>query len=197
MPDGWEVVVSSAYPQVPGMRRAEFLRELVAGTDAIVVAGTHGKGTTAGMIAYVLHEMGRDPAWLIGAPIPQLGSNAGFGDGLLVVEGDESDRTVFSLPASIAVVTNVELDHHAEYGSLGDLEQAFEDWLAEAGHVVRDARRRTTATSRCRASSTASMLARRSRRSKRRASTAREAAPGARSVRRHRPEVRGAPTSQA
>ena len=139
VPEGWEVVVSSAYPQVPGLRRAEFLRELVSGREAIVVAGTHGKGTTAGMIAYVLHEIGRDPAWLIGAPVPQLGSNAGFGDGILVVEGDESDRTVFALPASIAVVTNVELDHHTEYGSLGDLERAFEAWLATADEVVRDA----------------------------------------------------------
>jgi UDP-N-acetylmuramate--alanine ligase len=139
VPDGWEAVVSSAYPQVPGMRRAEFLRELVSGNDAIVVAGTHGKGTTAAMIAYVLRETARDPAWLIGAPVPQLGSNAGFGDGWLVVEGDESDRTVFSLPASIAVVTNIELDHHSEFGSLADLQRAFEGWLAEAGSVVRDA----------------------------------------------------------
>jgi UDP-N-acetylmuramate--alanine ligase len=139
VPEGWEVVVSSAYPSVPGLRRAEFLRELVSGRDAIVVAGTHGKGTTAGMIAYVLHETGHDPAWLIGAPVPQLGSNAGFGDGLLVVEGDESDRTVFSLPATVAVVTNIELDHHTEYGSLGDLQRAFGDWLATAGTVVRDA----------------------------------------------------------
>src|SRR4029078_7934494 len=139
VPEGWEVVVSSAYPQVPGLRRAEFLRELVSGREAIVVAGTHGRGTTAGMIAYVLHETGRDPAWLIGAPVPQLGSNAGFGKGILVVEGDESDRTVFALPATIAVVTNVELDHHTEYGSLGDLKRAFEEWLATAGTVVRDA----------------------------------------------------------
>jgi UDP-N-acetylmuramate--alanine ligase len=139
LPEGWEVVVSSAYPDVPGMRRADFLRELVSGSDSIVVAGTHGKGTTAAMIAYVLHETGRDPAWLIGAPVPQLGSNAGFGAGLLVVEGDESDRTVFTLPAAIAVVTNVELDHHAEYGSLGELERAFDRWLATAGTVVRHA----------------------------------------------------------
>jgi UDP-N-acetylmuramate--alanine ligase len=139
VPDGWEVVVSSAYPLVPGMRRAEFLRELVSGREAIVVAGTHGKGTTAGMIAYVLQETGRDPAWLIGAPVPQLGSNAGFGEGILVVEGDESDRKVFELPATIAVVTNLELDHHTEYGSLGDLERAFDGWLETAGTVVRDA----------------------------------------------------------
>jgi UDP-N-acetylmuramate--alanine ligase len=139
VPDGWEAVVSSAYPAAEGMRRAEFLRELVAVRPAIVVGGTHGKGTTAAMIAFVLHALGRDPAWLIGAPVPQLGSNAGFGAGQLVVEGDESDRTVFSLPAAIAVVTNVELDHHSEYRSLAELESAFDDWLASAGSVVRDA----------------------------------------------------------
>ncbi len=139
VPDGWEAVVSSAYPSVPGLRRAEFLRQLVAERPAVVVAGTHGKGTTAAMIAFVLRETGRDPAWLIGAPVPQLGSNAGFGGGLLVVEGDESDRTVFSLPAEIAVVTNVELDHHTEYASLAELEAAFDAWLLSARQVVRGA----------------------------------------------------------
>ena len=137
--DGWETVVSSAYPAVPGLRRAEFLRELVSGTPSIVVAGTHGKGTTAALIAFALRETGRDPAWLIGAPVPQLGSNAGFGDGYLVVEGDESDRTVFGLPAEIAVVTNVELDHHTEFASAAELEAAFERWLSQVRHVVREA----------------------------------------------------------
>lgn len=139
VPDGWEVVVSSAYPAVPGMRRAAFLRELVSARSSIVVAGTHGKGTTAAMIAYVLQETGRDPAWLIGAPVPQLGSNAGFGAGQLVVEADESDRTVFSLPADVAVVTNIELDHHSEYASVTELEREFEAWLATAKSVVRNA----------------------------------------------------------
>jgi UDP-N-acetylmuramate--alanine ligase len=139
VPAGWEPVVSSAYPQVDGVRRAEFLRELVAQRPSIVVAGTHGKGTTAAMIAYVLRETGRDPAWLIGAPVPQLGSNAGFGAGMLVVEGDESDRTVFTLRAAIAVVTNVELDHHTEFASERDVRAAFDEWLARAPKVVRDA----------------------------------------------------------
>jgi UDP-N-acetylmuramate--alanine ligase len=139
VPAGWEAVVSSAYPGVPGLRRAEFLGELVRARRSIVVGGTHGKGTTAAMIAFVLHESGRDPAWLIGAPVPQLGSNAGAGEGWLVVEGDESDRTVFSLPAEIAVVTNVDLDHHSEFRSLGELEAEFDRWTATAAQVVRDA----------------------------------------------------------
>jgi UDP-N-acetylmuramate--alanine ligase len=139
VPDGWEAVVSSAYPAVAGIRRAEFLHELVSSRPSIVVAGTHGKGTTAAMIALGLRDAGRDPAWLIGAPVPQLGSNAGFGSGMLVVEGDESDRTVFSLPAEIAVVTNIELDHHTEFASLAELEAEFDRWLATAKHVVRDA----------------------------------------------------------
>ena len=139
VPEGWEAVVSSAYPSVPGLRRWEFLRELVSARPSIAVSGSHGKGTTAAMIAFVLHETGRDPAWLIGAPVPQLGSNAGTGAGYLVVEADESDRTAFALPAEIAVVTNLELDHHSEYASAAELKDAFERWLATVPHVVRDA----------------------------------------------------------
>jgi UDP-N-acetylmuramate--alanine ligase len=140
VPDGWEAVVSSAYPDVPGLRRKELLRELVAARPSIAVAGTHGKGTTAAMIAFALRETGHDPAWLIGAPVPQLGSNAGFGRGYLVVEADESDRTVFALAPEIAVVTNVELDHHSEFASAEELQQEFERWLAGIRHVVRDAK---------------------------------------------------------
>ncbi len=139
VPAGWEAVVSSAYPEVPGLRRKEFLRELVSTRPSIVVSGTHGKGTTAAMIAFALRETGAEPAWLIGAPVPQLGSNAGFGPGYLVVEADESDRTVFELPAEIAVITNLELDHHTEYASLAELESAFDEWLADVPHVVRGA----------------------------------------------------------
>jgi UDP-N-acetylmuramate--alanine ligase len=139
VPPGWEAVVSSAYPSVPGLRRRDFLAELVAARPAVAVSGSHGKGTTAAMIAYVLRETGRDPAWLIGASVPQLGSNAGFGDGHLVVEADESDRTVFALSPAVAVVTNLELDHHTEYASLAELEEEFERWLAGVPHVVRGA----------------------------------------------------------
>jgi UDP-N-acetylmuramate--alanine ligase len=136
-PDGWEVVVSSAYAgRVEGKPRAELLRELVGLRPSIVVAGAHGKTTTAGMIAFVLDRLGRDPAFLIGGEVPQLGGNARSGTGWLVVEGDESDRTVFALPAEIAVVTNVELDHHTTFASTADLERQFERWTAGVPHVV-------------------------------------------------------------
>jgi UDP-N-acetylmuramate--alanine ligase len=136
-PEGWEVVVSSAYAgRVEGKPRAELLRELVGLRPSIVVAGAHGKTTTAGMIAVVLDRLGRDPAFLIGGEVPQLGGNARSGTGWLVVEGDESDRTVFALPAEIAVVTNVELDHHTTFASTADLEREFERWTAGVPHVV-------------------------------------------------------------
>jgi UDP-N-acetylmuramate--alanine ligase len=136
-PAGWEVFVSSAYTGVPGRPRAELLAELVSVRPAIVVAGAHGKTTTAAMIAYVLREIGRDPSWLIGGEVPQLGANAGAGAGWLVVEGDESDRSVASLRPRIAVVTNVDLDHHATFGSRAEVEALFEEWLTEVPEVVR------------------------------------------------------------
>lgn len=137
VPEGWEPVVSSAYPSVAGTTRADFLAELVSLRRSIVVAGAHGKTTTTGMIAFVLAELGLDPAWLVGGEIAQLGGNAGAGEGWLVVEGDESDRTVERLRPEIAVVTNVELDHHSTFASAAEVEELFERWLAEVPQVVR------------------------------------------------------------
>jgi UDP-N-acetylmuramate--alanine ligase len=137
-PSGAEQVVSTAFAgQAEGTSRAELLAELVSLQQAIVVSGAHGKTTTAGMIAFVLDRLGEDPSFLIGAEIPQLGGNARAGAGWLVVEGDESDRTIERLRPRIAVVTNVDLDHHSEFGSLAEVEQLFERWLAEVPQVVR------------------------------------------------------------
>lgn len=137
-PPEFEVVVSSAHVgRVDGRSRAEFLAELVAVRRSIVVGGAHGKTTTAAMIAYVLRELGEDPAWIIGGVVPQLGGNAGAGEGWLVVEGDESDRSIGLLRPEIAVVTNVELDHHAAFASTAELGAFFDEWTAVAPNVVR------------------------------------------------------------
>jgi UDP-N-acetylmuramate--alanine ligase len=137
-PEDWEVVVSTAYAgQVPGRTRAEFLAELVSMRRSIVVAGAHGKTTTTGMIAFVLDRLGRNPSFLVGGEIPQLGGNARAGEGWLVVEGDESDRTVEALEPEIAVVTNVDLDHHATFGSRAEVAALLEGWLARAPQAVR------------------------------------------------------------
>jgi UDP-N-acetylmuramate--alanine ligase len=135
--EGWETVVSTAYAhRVEGRSRADFLAELVGQARSIVVSGAHGKTTTAAMIAFVLDRLGLDPSFLIGGDVPQLGGNARAGSGWLVVEGDESDRTVFGLPAEIAVITNVDLDHHATFGSVSELEEEFDRWAAGISHVV-------------------------------------------------------------
>jgi UDP-N-acetylmuramate--alanine ligase len=137
-PNGFEVVVSTAHAgRIVGRSRAEFLAELVSFRRSIVVGGAHGKTTTAAMVAYVLRELGHDPAWIIGGVVPQLGGNAGVGEGWLVVEGDESDRSIALLRPEIAAITNVELDHHATYASEAELAGFFEQWLAGVPHVVR------------------------------------------------------------
>ena len=105
--------------------------------ESVVVAGAHGKTTTTGMIAYALSRLGRDPAFAIGGEIPQLGGNAGTGEGWFVVEGDESDRTIAALRPKVAVVLNVELDHHTEFASLAEVEALFDEWTSHVPHVVR------------------------------------------------------------
>jgi UDP-N-acetylmuramate--alanine ligase len=138
-PTGWEIFVSTAYAgQVQGRPRVELVGELVSLRRSIVVAGAHGKTTTSGMIAFCLDRLGDDPAFLIGGEIPQLGGNAAAGTGWLVVEGDESDGSVFSLRPEIAVLLNVDLDVHSpQIATRASLERRFEEWLAQAPHVVR------------------------------------------------------------
>jgi UDP-N-acetylmuramate--alanine ligase len=149
VPEGVEVVVSSAIaadnPEVEVSRardqvmrmRSELLAELVALRPSIVVAGAHGKTTTTAMIAFVLDRLGLDPAFLIGGEIEQLGGNARAGEGWLVAEGDESDRSLELLQPQIAVLTNVELDHHATFASEAEVRELFERWLERAPATVR------------------------------------------------------------
>jgi len=137
-PDGWEVYVSTAFAgRVDGRPRADLLAELVSLRRSIVVAGAHGKTTTSGMLAFCLDRLGLDPAFLIGGEIPQLGGNARAGAGWLVVEGDESDRSVAALRPEIAILLNVDLDHHATFGTRAEVAALFEEWLTHVPQVVR------------------------------------------------------------
>jgi UDP-N-acetylmuramate--alanine ligase len=137
-PAGWEAFVSTAFVgRVDGRPRADLLAELVAQRQSIVVAGAHGKTTTTAMIAFCLDRLGLDPAFLIGGDVAQLGGNARAGSGWLVVEGDESDRSVAALRPEIAVLLNVDLDHHTTFSSRAEVAAFFAEWLRAVPHVVR------------------------------------------------------------
>ncbi|MEN3281026.1 MAG: UDP-N-acetylmuramate--alanine ligase [Solirubrobacteraceae bacterium] len=116
---------------LPDRPRAELLAQLSALKRTIGVAGAHGKTTTTSMAAHVLLRCGLQPAYLIGGALTTTGLNADWGAGeWLVVEADESDRSMLSLDVDVAVVTNVELDHHATFGSLAEVRDAFRVFLA-------------------------------------------------------------------
>jgi UDP-N-acetylmuramate--alanine ligase len=146
VPSGAEVVFSTAIPadnpelHVGGvtLHRSRLLSQIASLRRSIAVTGSHGKTTTAGMIVHVLRELGMDPPYLLGGELRSTGSNAGWGTGeWIVVEADESDRSLLALDPDIALLTNAELDHHATYHSRLELEQTLREFLASArAHVV-------------------------------------------------------------
>jgi UDP-N-acetylmuramate--alanine ligase len=154
LPEGAEVVVSTAIgaenPElalarergVEPIHRGALLAELCAEKRLIAVAGTHGKTTTTAMAVWALRAIGAEPAFFVGGEVPAVGedggaANAGWGAGEWVVaEADESDASFLDLLPEIAVVTNVEMDHHARWGSLAELQRAFARFLAPADGAV-------------------------------------------------------------
>jgi len=150
VPAGAEVVFSTAVPAENPERaaaggrelhRSALLAQIAALKRCLAVTGTHGKTTTAAMVLHVLRACGLDPAYAIGAELSETGANAGWGSGeWIVVEADESDRSLLALDPEIAVLTNAELDHHATYGSRLDLEDTLREFTGRAtlGAVVWD-----------------------------------------------------------
>ncbi len=122
---------------IPERPRAELLAQLSAMRRTIAVAGTHGKTTTRSMLVHALRAAGMRPGLAGGGAVGSGLANAEWGEGeWLVVEADESDRSMLSLSVEIAVLTNVELDHHATFASLAQLEEAFREFLTLAGTAV-------------------------------------------------------------
>jgi UDP-N-acetylmuramate--alanine ligase len=154
VPEGAEVVVSTAIaaenPELALARergekvihRGELLAELCAEKRLIAIAGTHGKTTTTAMAVWALRGLGEDPAFFVGGEVPGLGpdgapANAGWGTSEWVVaEADESDGSFLRLDPEIAVVTNVEMDHHSKWGSLEPLIEAFAGFAGKARVAV-------------------------------------------------------------
>jgi len=146
VPDGAEVVYSTAVPpdnperQAGGERqlhRAALLAQIARLRSCLAVTGTHGKTTTAGMVVHALRGAGLDPSYVLGGELRSTGSNAGWGTGKwIVVEADESDRSLLELWPRIAVLTNAELDHHSTYSSRLELEETFTTFMARAEHAV-------------------------------------------------------------
>jgi UDP-N-acetylmuramate--alanine ligase len=115
---------------LPVVRRAEMLAELMRLKSNVAVAGTHGKTTTTTMISTLLHAGGFDPTVVNGGVINAFDSNARTGQGeWMVVEADESDGTFNRLPATIAVVTNIDPEHMEHWGSFDNLRQGFFEFV--------------------------------------------------------------------
>ena len=116
---------------LPVVRRAEMLAELMRLKSNIAIAGTHGKTTTTTMVAEVLVAGGIDPTVVNGGIIHAYGSNARMGQGeWMVVEADESDGTFNRLPATIAIVTNIDPEHMEHWGDFEQLKQGFVDFVS-------------------------------------------------------------------
>ncbi|MDO6589089.1 UDP-N-acetylmuramate--L-alanine ligase [Loktanella sp. D2R18] len=116
---------------LPVVRRAEMLAELMRLKSNIAVAGTHGKTTTTTMVAALLDEGGIDPTVINGGIIHAYGSNARMGQGeWMVVEADESDGTFNRLPATIAIVTNIDPEHMEHWGTEEALHKGFDDFVS-------------------------------------------------------------------
>ncbi|MDA0229312.1 MAG: UDP-N-acetylmuramate--L-alanine ligase [Proteobacteria bacterium] len=136
------VVISSAVKQenveataarqrfIPVVRRAEMLAELMRLKWSVAVAGTHGKTTTTSMVAAVLDSAGLDPTVINGGIINAYGTNARLGAGdWMVVEADESDGSFVKLPATVAVVTNIDPEHMEFYGDFDAVRDAYRTFL--------------------------------------------------------------------
>lgn len=154
LPEEAEVVVSTAIHEdnpelalarergAPVIHRSALLADLCRERRSIAVAGTHGKTSTTGMLVHALRELGLKPSYFVGGGLPAPSpdaepANSGWEDGeWVVVEADESDGSFLALDPEVAVITNVEMDHHGRWSNLAELRDAFREFAAKASRVV-------------------------------------------------------------
>lgn len=123
-------VVAAREAKLPVVRRADMLAELMRLKSCVAIAGTHGKTTTTSLVSSLLDAAGYDPTVINGGIINAHGTNAYLGQGeWMVVEADESDGTFIKLPATVAVVTNIDPEHLDHYGDFDTLRDAFRSFV--------------------------------------------------------------------
>ncbi|MFI9201884.1 UDP-N-acetylmuramate--L-alanine ligase [Streptomyces sp. NPDC053048] len=123
-------LAAAAERGIPVVHRSDALARLMDGLRPIAVAGTHGKTTTTSMLAVSLDTLGLDPSYAIGGDLDGPGSNARHGAGeIFVAEADESDRSFHKYAPEVAIILNVELDHHANYASMDEIYESFETFV--------------------------------------------------------------------
>lgn len=121
----------------PLFHRSEVLAALAGEYDSILVAGTHGKTTTSGLISHILLRCGYDPTIIIGGEVSTWGGNARLGQGrFLVAEADESDGTLVNLRGRVGVITNIELDHTNHFADLAQVVTTFRTFAEHCGLLV-------------------------------------------------------------
>lgn len=143
------VVISSAIPEsnpelvaaresgIPILRRAQALARLLPGRFSIAVAGTHGKTTTSGIFAQTLSSMGREPSFVIGSTVKNLGQSAMEGNGPeFIIEADESDGSFLEYRPDGAIITNIELDHVDNFSHIEELIKLFNNFAATVKRFV-------------------------------------------------------------
>jgi UDP-N-acetylmuramate--alanine ligase len=132
--DGNADVATARERGIPLFRRGPVLAAICRQTRAVGVAGTHGKTSTASMLAVTLQHGGLEPGFIIGGQLHQLGIGARWGAGsLLVIEADESDGTFLDLPLQGSVLTNIEVDHLDHFGTVEAMYDGFTQYLAACG----------------------------------------------------------------
>lgn len=126
-------IVEAVRCNIPLLHRSDLLAALSEGTTLIAVTGTHGKTTTSSLLAHILDSSGASPSFAVGGIPLSLGTNAQKGNGdLFVIEADESDGTFLKYAYEAAIVTNVDTDHLAHYGSFEGIKEAFDTFIKKS-----------------------------------------------------------------